>query len=51
MDYISALEQALGIQAEKFVEMHPGDVLMTSADTSRLSSWVRFKPYTPVKRV
>lgn len=50
MDYISALEQALGIQAEKkFVEMQPGDVLMTSADTSRLSSWVGFKPYTPVK--
>ena len=45
MYYISALEQALGIQVEKnFVEMQPGDVLMTSADTSRLSSWVGLNP-------
>ena len=31
MDYISALEQALGIEANKnFMEMQPGDVLKTS---------------------
>ena len=49
MDYISALEQALGIEAEKnFMDMQPGDVLMTSADTSRLREWVGFKPNTPV---
>ena len=49
MDYISALEQALGIEANKnFMEMQPGDVLKTSADTSRLNEWVGFKPDTPV---
>ena len=49
MDYISALEQALGIEANKnFMEMQPGDVLMTSADTSRLDQWVGFEPDTPV---
>ena len=49
MDYITAIEQALGIEAEKnFMEMQPGDVLKTSADTSRLDEWVGFKPDTPV---
>ena len=49
MDYISALEQALDIEAGKnFIDMQPGDVLMTSADASRLSKWVGFKPDTPV---
>ena len=49
MDCISAFEQALGIEADKnFVEMQPGDVLMTSADTSRLDQWVGFEPDTPV---
>ena len=51
MDYIAALEQALGIEANKnFMEMQPGDVLMTSADTSRLDEWVGFKPNTPVAK-
>ena len=49
MNYITAIEQALGIEAEKnFMEMQPGDVLKTSADTSRLDEWVGFKPDTPV---
>ena len=49
MDYISALEQTLGVEAKKnFMEMQPGDVLVTSADTSRLNEWVGFKPNTPV---
>ena len=50
MDYISALEQTLGVEARKnFMEMQPGDVLVTSADTSRLNEWVGFKPNTPVQ--
>ena len=49
MDYIGALEQALGIKAaKKFLPMQPGDVLATSADTRELGVWVGFKPNTPV---
>ena len=50
MDYISALEQALGITALKeFLPMQPGDVPATSADTRELGAWVGFQPNTPVK--
>ena len=49
MDYISALEQALGMEAKKdFMPMQPGDVPATSADTRELGSWVGFQPNTPV---
>ena len=49
MDYISALEQALGMEAIKdFLPMQPGDVPATSADTRELGAWVGFKPNTPV---
>ena len=49
MDYISALEQALGIEAIKdFLPMQPGDVPATSADTRELGAWVGFQPNTPV---
>jgi UDP-glucuronate 4-epimerase len=45
MDYIGALEQALGMPASKnFMPMQPGDVPITAADTSELSEWVDFKP-------
>ena len=50
MDYIEALEMALGKVAEKrFMPMQPGDVPSTYADTSLLNNWVGFKPATPVK--
>jgi len=50
MEYITALESALGITAIKnFLEMQPGDVPATSAETSELNDWVGFKPNTPVK--
>ena len=50
MDYIKALEDALGIEAIKeFLPMQPGDVAATNADTSRLYDWVGFKPDTSVK--
>ena len=50
MDYIEAVEDALGINAKKeFLPMQPGDVPATAADTSSLEQWVDFKPNTPVK--
>jgi UDP-glucuronate 4-epimerase len=51
MDYIDALESALGTPAKKnFLPMQPGDVPATSADTSELDAWVGFKPNTPVRQ-
>ena len=50
MDYIEAVENALGITASKqFLPMQPGDVPATAADTSALEAWTGFKPNTPVK--
>lgn len=50
MNYISALERTLGIKAEKnFMEMQPGDVLMTAADPSRLGQWIGFEPKTNIE--
>ena len=49
MDYIGALESALGVTAKKnFLPMQPGDVPATSADTSELGKWVGFQPDTKV---
>lgn len=49
MDYITALETALGKVAEKnMMPMQPGDVLETSADTSALFKVIGFKPQTSV---
>lgn len=50
MDYIEALESALGMKATKqFLPMQPGDVPATAADTSALEDWTGFKPNTPVR--
>ncbi|MDA1306910.1 MAG: NAD-dependent epimerase [Acidobacteria bacterium] len=50
MDYIAALEASLGLQAEKrFLPMQPGDVPLTSADTTALDRWVGYQPNTPVR--
>ena len=50
MNFIGALEQALGIEAVKeFLPMQPGDVLATSSDTRELEAWVGFQPSTSVK--
>jgi UDP-glucuronate 4-epimerase len=49
MDYIEAIEAALGVKANKeLLPMQPGDVPATSADTSALEDWIGFKPNTPV---
>ena len=50
MEYIAALEEALGIKAEmNMMPMQPGDVPATSADTSELREWVGFAPNTDVR--
>ncbi|MDT3250134.1 NAD-dependent epimerase [Serratia sp. root2] len=50
MEYIHALEQALGIEAHKnMLPMQPGDVLDTSADTADLYRVIGFKPETSVE--
>ncbi|VUS63638.1 NAD-dependent epimerase [Klebsiella spallanzanii] len=51
MDYITALEDALGMVAEKnMMPIQPGDVLETSADTKPLYDMVGFRPQTSVKQ-
>lgn len=50
MNYIEAIEKALGITARKnLVPMQPGDVLETSADTEALFKAIGFKPQTGVE--
>jgi len=49
MDYIKAIEESLGIIAEKnMLPMQPGDVPATSADVQALMDDVGFAPCTPV---
>ncbi len=50
MDYISALEKALGMEAKKnFLPMQAGDVPATSADVNALMEDVGFKPDTAIE--
>ncbi|MGK0599182.1 NAD-dependent epimerase [Yokenella regensburgei] len=50
MDYITALEEAIGTPAQKnMMPVQPGDVLETSADTTPLFDVTGFKPQTSVK--
>ena len=50
MDYIAALESALGTPADKrMLPIQPGDMHSTSADTSALQAWVNFAPSTSVQ--
>lgn len=50
MDYITALEEALGVKAQKnMLPLQPGDVPETSADTGALYKVAGFKPQTSVK--
>ena len=51
MDYITALEEAMGMVAEKnMMPIQPGDVLETSADTKPLYDAVGFRPQTTVRQ-
>ncbi|MGY6744071.1 MAG: NAD-dependent epimerase [Cecembia sp.] len=50
MDYIGALEEALGMVADKeMLPLQPGDVPATFADVSDLMRDTGYKPDTPVK--
>jgi UDP-glucuronate 4-epimerase len=50
LDYIAALERALGREAIRHLEpMQPGDVRSTYADTRRLDAAVGFSPSTPLE--
>jgi UDP-glucuronate 4-epimerase len=50
LDFIEAIEQALGIQARKnLLPLQDGDVPATSADVSALAAWTGFSPATPVR--
>jgi UDP-glucuronate 4-epimerase len=49
LDYIEAIEEALGIKARKnFLPLQPGEVLATFADVSELAEWTGFRPRTSV---
>ncbi len=49
LDYIAAIEAALGLQAEKeLLPMQPGDVAATYADIDALEDAVGYRPSTPV---
>ena len=50
LDYISAIEEALGIKAKKeYLPIQPGDVDTTSSECKALENWIGFKPNTSVK--
>ena len=50
LDFIGAIEQALGQVAEKrLLPMQDGDVPATYADTALLDDWVGFAPATPIQ--
>lgn len=51
MDYVEALEDALGIEAKKnFMPMQPGDVYATYADTEDLFEVVGYKPQVKIQQ-
>ncbi|MYD76474.1 MAG: NAD-dependent epimerase [Gammaproteobacteria bacterium] len=50
MDYIHAIEDALGIQADcEFLPMQAGDVVSTRADISRVAEWLGYRPKTDIQ--
>ena len=50
LDYVDAIEQALGRKAERrYLPMQPGDVQSTFADTSLLTRWTGVAPGTPIQ--
>jgi len=47
LDFVAALERALGVQAQReLLPMQPGDVLSTEASMAALEDWVGFRPLT-----
>lgn len=51
MRYIEAVESALGIKGKyNMMDIQPGDVPATHADTTALEEYIGFKPKTPVDK-
>jgi len=51
MDFIKAVENSTGKSALlEMVEMQPGDVYMTYADTTKLEKEFGYKPQTPIQK-
>lgn len=49
MAFVKAVESALGLEASKrYLEMQPGDVVETFADTQLLQQLIGYVPHTPV---
>ena len=49
-EYINAIENNLGKKAiREYVDMQPGDVSETEANTNALKEWINFKPNTNVQ--
>ena len=43
MDYVFCLEKALKKEAKKnFMDIQPGDIVSTRADTEKLEDWIGF---------
>ncbi|MAW08532.1 MAG: hypothetical protein CME61_09685 [Halobacteriovoraceae bacterium] len=50
MHYINALEKSFGIKAKKnMMDIQPGDVPATHADTNLLENYINFRPTTSVE--
>jgi UDP-glucuronate 4-epimerase len=50
MDFITAIEDALGMKAEKILmPLQDGDVPQTYADVEALKDWVGFVPATSIQ--
>ena len=50
MDFVQAIEEAIGHEAEKiFLPMQPGDVYQTNADTTALQKDLNFRPNKSIK--
>jgi UDP-glucuronate 4-epimerase len=49
MDFVRAIERALGVEAHKLMRpLQPGDVPATYADVSELAAWTGVQPRTPI---
>ena len=47
MKYIEEIEKAVGkIAIKEFLPIQPGDVKETYADSTKLESWIGFRPNT-----
>tara|TARA_Y100000991_G_C21964311_1_gene346056 strand:+ start:417 stop:1439 length:1023 start_codon:yes stop_codon:yes gene_type:complete len=49
-EYINVIEKKIGKKAvREYLEMQPGDVYATEADTNALQEWINYKPNTKIE--